>query len=372
MLKIRNILLISAIIFFIISSSGCEKDNIIKIGVAGPHSGDQAQSGISSKNAVMLAADNINEAGGILGKKIQIIAEDDVCKPEVAVNVASKLVSEGVVAVIGHICDDATAAALEVYNKNDIPLVSPSSTNSDLTLQNKDGFFFRTSPHDKAQAAILTKFIAGKQKASKVAIISDGGEKSRHLANLVGRELSSKGVLVVYRTEVKPGSDDYSGLISNLKNTAPDVVFYAGYYPEGTKLVIQIRKSNLHSVFISGDGLKDPSFLETAGKHAEGCYVSSTADISHNPAALAINKKLEARGQEPGTFGLQAHAGATAVFSAISKAQSIRGREIAGTLRTNKVSTALGTISFDQYGDITGSGYSVFQVVNGTFEPITW
>jgi branched-chain amino acid transport system substrate-binding protein len=370
--EIRNILLTIAILFFITAVSGCEKDKIIKIGVAGPHSGYMAESGIPPKDAVMLAADNINEAGGILGKKIQIIAEDDVCKPEVAVNVASKLVSEEVIAVIGHVCDDSTTAAFEIYRKNGIPLVSPSAIKLELTRDNKAGLFFRTLPHSNAQANLLVRFISNYLHANRVAVVHDGGENSIQLTRLVSEGLKNEKISVILETGIEPGSDDYTPLIEEISRSNPDAVFFGGYYPEGAKMISQARKKNIKTSFISGEGLKDDLFIKSAGNFAEGYYVSSPADLSKVPTALQVNEKLKARGQQPGAFGLQAHAGFTAIINAVRITKSTKGEDIARTLRNSSISTTLGTISFDQYGDITGSGFSMYQVKNGVFNPVDW
>ena len=371
-MKIRNILLALAMVFFIILGTGCEKDKAIKIGVAGPHSGDLAPYGIPPKNAVMLAADNINEKGGVLGRKVQIIAEDDVCKPEVATNVASKLVAEGVVAVIGHVCSGATIAAMGVYRENNIPVISPSATNPDLTLTGENPLFFRTIPHDAAQAILQAKFIAEYLKAKKVAVVHDKGDYGKGLATLVKEDLEKRGVEIVLFEGITPGAVDYSALIIKIAKENPDVVAFGGYHPEGSKIVTQARKKDIKAAFISGDGLKDPSFLKIAGEYAEGYYVSSPADISKIPATIEVTQQLEARGQQVGNFGLQAYAAATVLFNAIEKAKSTKGEDIGKMLRSETVSTTLGNISFDKNGDVVGSGFAIYQVRNGEFVPVEW
>ena len=371
-MKIRNILLAIALVFFIVLGSGCEKDKVIKIGVAGPHSGDLAPYGIPPKNAVMLAADKINEAGGVLGRKVQVIAEDDVCKPEVATNVAAKLVAEDVTAVIGHICSGATIAAMGVYRENNIPVISPSATAPDITLKGENPLFFRTIPHDAAQAILQAKFIAEYLKAKRVAVVHDKGDYGKGLATLVKEGLEKRGINIVLFEGITPGTLDYSALIRKIDSENPDVVAFGGYHPEGSKIVTQARKKGVKADFISGDGLKDPSFIKIGGKFTEGYYVSSPSDISNTPETIEVTEELKARDQQPGNFGLQAHAAATAVFNAIEKAGSTDGEEIGKMLRSESVSTTLGNISFDQYGDVVGSGFAIYQVRDGAFAEVDW
>ncbi len=139
------------------SEKGTSK-GAIKIGVAGPHSGDLASYGIPTTKAAELVVAEVNAKGGVLGRQIQLVIEDDVCKPEIATNTATKLVGDGVVAVIGHICSGATKAAMGIYKDSKIPAISPSATNPDLTQSGDYPNFFRTIASDDAQARLEVDF----------------------------------------------------------------------------------------------------------------------------------------------------------------------------------------------------------------------
>ena len=133
--------------------AGCaKKSDTIKIGVAGAHSGDLASYGIPSVHAAELVVEMFNAKGGVAGKNIELVVEDDQCKPEIATNTASKLVGEEVAAVIGHICSGATKAALGIYKDSGIVTISPSATNPPLTQSGDYPNFFRTIAPDDAQA----------------------------------------------------------------------------------------------------------------------------------------------------------------------------------------------------------------------------
>ncbi len=136
----------------------------IKIGVAGPHSGDLASYGIPASRAVDLYVKELNANGGIMGKQIEIIKSDDVCKPEIAVNTANKLVSEKVAFVLGHICSGATKAAMGTYKAANIPAMSPSATNPALTKSGDYPNFFRTIAPDDAQAKLAVDFTIEKTR----------------------------------------------------------------------------------------------------------------------------------------------------------------------------------------------------------------
>ena len=143
----------------------------IKIGIAGSHSGDLASYGLPTVKAAELVVKDVNAKGGLLGRKVELIIEDEACKPELATNAATKLVSGKVVAVIGHICSGATKAALRTYKDANIITISPSATSPELTLSGQYPNFFRTIAPDDAQAKLVTDFALKTLKLKKIAVI---------------------------------------------------------------------------------------------------------------------------------------------------------------------------------------------------------
>ncbi|MCP4690178.1 MAG: ABC transporter substrate-binding protein, partial [Desulfobacterales bacterium] len=132
-LGVKVMMAILGVVLMVALPGGALAADTIKIGVAGPHSGDLASYGIPTINAAKLVVKEINAKGGVLGKQVELIIEDDVCKPEVATNTATKLVGEKVNVVLGHICSGATKAALGIYSESKIVVMSPSATNPGLT-----------------------------------------------------------------------------------------------------------------------------------------------------------------------------------------------------------------------------------------------
>ncbi|OGG94262.1 MAG: branched chain amino acid ABC transporter substrate-binding protein [Candidatus Lambdaproteobacteria bacterium RIFOXYD2_FULL_50_16] len=339
----------------------------LKIGVAGSHSGDLAPYGLPAKHAVELAVSELNQKGGLLGRAVELIALDDVCKPETATNVASKMVSEKVVAVIGHICSSATKAALSIYREANILVISPSATSPELTLEHQNPLFFRTIPHDARQAILQAQFAVEALKVKTAAVVHDKGDYGKGLALLVEQELRARGVEVLLVEGVTPGAQDYSALIRKIGRANPDLIAYGGYHPEASKIVAQARKKGIKSLFISGDGIKDPSFLKIGRQHAEGYYATSPSDLSLHPLNQKVTDQLKAKGQVPGNFGLQAHAAFSALAHAIEEAKSTDPQKIKAELLRLTTQTTLGPISFDANGDLTGAGFAVYQVQKGEF-----
>jgi len=148
----------------------------IKLGVAGAQSGDLASYGLPTVKAAELVVAQYNAKGGINGKKVELLIEDDVCKPEVATNTATKLVTDGVDVVLGHICSGATKAALPIYKEAGVVVMSPSATNPGLTQSGDYPNFFRTIASDDAQAKTEVDFAINVIGAKKIAVVHDKGD----------------------------------------------------------------------------------------------------------------------------------------------------------------------------------------------------
>ena len=344
----------------------------IKLGVAGPHSGDLASYGIPTLRAAEMVVKEINAKGGILGKKVEILAEDDVCKPEVATNTATKLVSRGAHAVVGHICSGATKTALGIYQEAGIIAMSPAATNPELTKGGKYPKFFRTIAPDELQAKINVDFILTTLKAGKVAVLHDKGDYGKGFAEYAAKfiEESQKAKVVLFEG-VTPGAVDYSAVVNKIKQAGADAVIYGGYHPEAASIVAQMRKKNMKTPFSSDDGVKDATFIKVAGRYAEGVYASGPKDTTKNPlavAAIAAHKKQY--NTDPGAFFLNGYAAAQALLAAIEKAKSTNADAVVKALRTSPVDTPLGKIKFDARGEAIGVGFSMYQVKNGVYAEI--
>ncbi|HKL83170.1 MAG TPA: branched-chain amino acid ABC transporter substrate-binding protein [Desulfobacter sp.] len=345
-----------------------EAEQTIKLGVAGAHSGDLASYGLPSVNAAKLVVEKINANGGVLGQQVELLIEDDVCKPEVAGNTATKLISDGVDIVMGHICSGATKAALGIYKEANVVAMSPSATNPDLTLSGDYPNFFRTIPHDAKQAELQVKFATQTLKVKNVVILHDKGDYGKSQAELAKKYFEEAGVNVLLFEGVTPGAVDYSAIVTKLERQQPDLVVWGGYHPEASKIVTLMRKQRMDTLFIGADGVKDETFIKVAGEYAEGVYATGPKDISDNPMAkMAKEEHQNEFGSDPGAFFDAAYAATQALLNAIEKAGSTDYDKVINALRTEYVETPLGKIRFDENGDATGIGFSVYKVTNGQF-----
>ncbi len=344
-------------------------EDTIKFGVAGAHSGDLASYGLPSINAAELVIEKVNAAGGIDGKKVELLVEDDVCKPEVATNTATKLVSDGAQVVLGHICSGATKAALPIYKNAGVLVMSPSATNPALTQSGDYPNFFRTIAPDDAQAQVDVEFALGKLGYTKIAVVHDKGDYGKGFAEFAKKFLEESGKAEVVLFEgVTPGAVDYSAIVQKIKRSKAEAVMFGGYHPEAAKIISMMRKKRLDTDFISDDGVKDVTFIKVAGKNAEGAYASGPRDTTKNPLSMEAVAAHKAKyGSDPGAFFENAYSATLAMLNAIDKANSTDLEALKKALQTEKVDTPVGNIYFDERGDAIGVGFSVYQVQDGKF-----
>ncbi len=341
----------------------------IKLGVAGAQSGDLASYGLPTVKAAELVVAMYNAKGGINGKKVELLIEDDVCKPEVATNTATKLVTDGVHVVLGHICSGATKAALPIYKEAGVVVMSPSATNPGLTQSGDYPNFFRTIASDDAQAQTEVDFAINVIGAKKIAVVHDKGDYGKGLAEFAKKFIEESGKAEVVLFEgVTPGAVDYTAIVQKIKRKGADAVIFGGYHPEASKIVSMMKKKRLKITFISDDGVKDDTFIKVAGKNAEGVYASGPNDNSANPlSAAAIDAHKKEYKEDPGAFYENAYSAALALLNAIEKAGSTDMAAVVKALQTEEVDTPVGKIHFDARGDAVGVGFAMYVVKDGKY-----
>ena len=341
----------------------------IKLGVAGPHSGDLAPYGIPAMRAAQLVVKKINANGGINGKQVELLIQDDQCKPEIATNTATKLVTDGADVVLGHICSGATRAALGIYREANIPVMSPSATSPPLTQSGEYPNFFRTIASDDMQAELAVNFIIDKLGKTKIAVLHDKGDYGKGFAEFAKQfiEKSGKAEIVLFEG-VTPGAMDYSTIIQKVRREKAEVLLWGGYHPEASKLVSQMKRKRMKTVFVSDDGVKDDSFLKVAGEAADGAYMTGPLDLSSNPLNKDAIAEFKAEyGADPGAFFQEGYSAALALLNAIEKAGTTDYAKVVEALQTQYVDTPVGKIKFDKKGDAEGVGFTVYNVENGAF-----
>lgn len=362
---IRFFVLVLTLFCFI--SAGCRhKEEVIKVGLAGPMTGDQAKMGMDFKNGVELALEEWNTRGGVLGKKIVVKIADDQHDPKQAVSVANKLVNDGVAAVIGHFNSSASIPASDVYNRAGIPMITPASTNPQLTEKGYKNVF-RVCGRDDQQGKIGAVFVTGRLKVKKVAVIHDKTTYGQGLASEFRRFISDKADVVYYGGIVQ-GDKDFKAVLISIKQKGPELIYFGGIYPEAGLLVKEARELGINIPFMSGDGTIDPKFIEVAGlKAAEGTYLTFSPDPKNIPSAKTVIEKYEKKFGEIGPYSIYAYDAANILLTAIKEAGTTEGKRVNEKLHALDFSGTLCKVSFDEKGDVSVASYVVWVTKNGKF-----
>ena len=365
----KGILWLAATALTVALASPALAADTIKIGVQGAHSGDLASYGVPSLNAAKIVIDEANAKGGINGKKIELVAQDDQCKPELSTNAATKLISDKVRMVMGPICSGATNAALPMFESADIISISPTATTPALTLEGKHPLFLRTVANDNAQAQLTSSYIRDVLKAKKVAYLHDNGEYGKGFAEQNRKILENAGIETVLFEAVTPDAVDFSSVVRKLRRAKPDVLVFGGYQNTASKLVQQMRRDRVDTPLMGPDGVKDETFLKMTGKDSEGVLASYPKDTSSLEMYKKAREAHVARfGSEPGFGYYNAYAAMQAILRAIETAgENADTAKLLEALKTNSVDTPLGKLTFNKSGDAAGLGLSIYEVKGGKF-----
>ncbi len=317
-------------------SKGSQKE--IVIGEYGSLTGGIATFGISTKNGSELAFDEINKKGGVLGKQVKLLVEDDQSKPEEAGTVVTKLINQnGVCAVLGHVASSHSLAAAPICQSNQIPMISPSSTNPRVTQVGN--YIFRVCFIDPFQGAVMAKFAADTLKLKKVAILVDvRSDYSVGLQTFFRQQFRQLGGEVVVEQSYSQGDSDFRAQLTAIKAANPEAVYLPGYYTEVGTIVHQARELGITVPFLGGDGWDSPKLWEIGGAALNGCYFSdhySTDDP--NPAVQKFVADYKAKyGQTPDALAALAYDAARILADAIQKAGSTDGSKIRDALAATK------------------------------------
>jgi branched-chain amino acid transport system substrate-binding protein len=355
----KKLLLTGIALGAVIAFSGVASAQI-KLGVAGPITGPNAAFGAQLKNGVEQAVEDINAKGGVLGQKITVSVGDDVSDPKQGVSVANKFVGDGVKWVVGHFNSGVTNPASDVYQENGIVMVTPSATNPKITEKGMWNVF-RTCGRDDQQGAVAAAYIASTLKGKKVAVVHDKTTYGQGLADETKKAMNAKGVKEVLYEGVNTGEKDYSALISKIKTSGAEVVYWGGLHTEGGLIVRQMRDQGVKAVLMSGDGITSDEFATIGGPGVEGTLMTFPPDPRKRPEAKEIVSKFEAKKFNPEAYTLYSYAAVQILAQAAEMAKSTDPKKIAEAMHSGKpFKTVIGDIAYDKKGDITRPDYTMY------------
>ncbi|WP_018131583.1 branched-chain amino acid ABC transporter substrate-binding protein [Effusibacillus pohliae] len=351
------------------SGQGGASGSEILIGVQSPTTGSEAKMGKDINQAIQLAADEINAKGGINGKQIKLVFADDACDPQTATAAANKLVSQGVVAVVGGYCSGATLPASGVYHNAGIPMVVTAANSAKIPAQGYKEIFLinGTTLHQADKAA---DYMVNQLKAKRIAIVHDNSAFAKDLAESTKQAVQQKGGEVVAFEAVNPDEKDFTSLLTKLKAAKPDATYWTAYYAAGGLLIKQFKQLGVPGAIGVGDGANDKTLIDIAGKQAaEGTFVTTSPTPEFIPGAKSFIDSYKAKfKEEPGPYSALSYDGMRLLADAITRANSTDKAAIVKALQETKgFKTFGGDLSFKPDGTLEKSNFIVIQVKDGKF-----
>jgi branched-chain amino acid transport system substrate-binding protein len=332
----------------------------LKLGLSGPLTGGLAAFGDQAKRGVDQAVDDINQAGGILGQKITVAYGDDAADPKQGVSVANKFTGDGIRFVIGPFTSGVTMAASNVYLENGILEVTPSATNPMITDRGLWNVF-RTCGRDDQQGTVAGNYIVEHFREKKIAIVTDKTTYGQGIAAEVKRTINAAGLREVLNEGINVGDKDFSALVSKIKASGADLVYWGGVVPEGALLVRQMRDQGVVAPLMGGDGIATEDFASIAGPAAEGTLMTYGPDPRKRPEAKPVVDEFRAKGFEPESYTLYYYASVQVIQQGLEAAKTIDPKKVADQIHTGmKFKTVIGDLSFDKKGDVTRLDYVMY------------
>src|SRR6478609_3628200 len=332
----------------------------VKLGVEGPITGPNAAFGAQLKNGAEQAVADLNAKGGILGNKISVSFGDDVSDPKQGVSVANKFVADGVKFVVGAFNSGVTMPSSEVYQENGIVEITPASTNPQITERGMWNIF-RTCGRDDQQGAVAGAYILKHFKGKKIAVVHDKTTYGKGLADETVKALAKGNMKPVLYEGVNLGEKDFSALVSKIKASGADLVYWGGLHTEGGLIVRQMRDQGVKAPLMGGDGITSDEFATVGGPGVEGTLMTFAPDPRKRAEAKAIVEKFRANKFEPEAYTLYSYAAVEIIKQAAEQAKSLDPKKVAEVMHSGKkFKTVIGELGYDKKGDITRPDYVMY------------
>lgn len=352
---------------FVLVGARPARAETLKVGLLAPLTGPWASEGQEMKRNLELLTAEQNARGGLLGKKVELLVEDDGGDPRTASLAAQRLATQGVFAVVGTYGSAVTEATQSILDEAGVVQIANGSTAVRLTEKGLK-HFFRTCPRDDEQGRVAVEAIL-RSKPGRVAVLHDSSAYSKGLADEIVALLKKRGQAPVFFDALTPKEQDYSAILTKLKAASPEVVFFTGYYPEAGLLLKQKRQMGFLVPFLGGDAINNPDLVKIAGKEASVGFrflsppVPRDLDTAEARAYLSgYEKKF---GEAPSSiYGVLAGDGFRVIARAVEATRSTNADKLSEYLVSGLKDFAgyTGKIAFNAKGDRVGELYRVYQV----------
>lgn len=364
-----QLLALIVVMIFLLGSPGWSQDKQgdIKLGFIGPLTGPAASYGIAQMRAISLAVDEVNTAGGVNGKKLDVIFEDSQMDPNKSISAMKKLVDiDKVPVVIGETSTTATLAIADIAEQTKTVLFSPLASGAKIT--DAGDYIFRCSPSDAFQAVVAAKYVfdEGLREGAIVYTNDDWGSElqkafMKHFIDLGGTIMKADGVT--------PGTQNFRSVLVKIRSLRPDFVYIPLHNAEATIFLRQVKELRVPCRIIGADSFGDKSILKAARSTAEGVIFTMPAQPS-GAEYQAFAEKFRAKfNDEPTYYSAAAYDSFNVLVEAI-RISAPSGEQIKNALyKIKDYKGASGMIGFDKNGDVTTKEFSIIQIMKGEFVP---
>ncbi len=376
---------LSALVGFLaLGVTGCNKSaeqtaadgKVIKVGEFASLTGKEATFGISSHEGTLLAIEELNAAGGVLGKTFQLITEDDLSKAGEPATVVNKLISrDGVMAILGEVASSRSLEAAPICQQSQIPMISPSSTNPKVT--ETGDYIFRVCFIDPFQGTVMANFATKTLKAKKVAVFTDvKSDYSKGLAKFFKEGFTKAGGQIVAELDYNGGDKDFKAELTAIKAANPDAIFIPGYYTDVALICIQAKQLGFNNVpLFGGDGWESDQLVKIGQDAVEGTYFSThyapdvATEKSKNFVAAYQKRWKNSDGSPklPDAMAALGYDSAMLLADAIKRAGTTDGPKVRDMLAaTKEYDGVTGKTTINEHRDATKSAV-ILQVKDGKF-----
>ena len=344
----------------------------IKVGEYASLTGKEASFGQQSHKGLTLAIEELNASGGVLGKKLELITEDNQTKPGESATAVKKLISrDKVVALIGEVASGRSLEAAPIAQAAKIPMIAPAATNPKVTQTGN--YIFRVCFIDPFQGTVMAKFAQTDLKAKKVAVLSSvSNAYSVGLAKFFKETFTANGGIIVSEKNFSEGDKDFRAQLTAVKAAGADAVFVPSYYTEAALIARQARDLGINVPFFGGDGWVADQLLEIGGEALNGCYYSTHfSPENQDPVVQAFVKKFKARWgakENPDAFAALGYDAAYVLVDAIKRAGSTEGPKLRNALAaTMNFAGVTGVTNIDANRDASKPA-AIIAIKNGKLE----
>lgn len=375
--------------------SGSKSDSgstTLTIGVDAPLSGENSTTGLGIQYGVQIAVDDANKNNWVPGVKFKVKALDDKAQPATGQSNATAFTGDSnVVGAVGPLNSGVAQSMQQVFASANMVEISPSNTNPALT-QGKDWTttktrpyktYFRTATTDALQGAFAADYAYNGLKKKKAFVVDDKQTYGAGLAGIFNGAFKKLGGSIAGTDHVNTGDTDFSSLVTKIKNSGADLLYYGGQYDESEKITKQLKGAGVKIPLFGGDGMFATTYIQTAGKAAEGDLATSVGVPADTlPAAKQFIATYKAKGYKGdyGAYGAYAYDAATAIIKAVKAVKDANSDKLPASndLRSKVVDAVQksdfegisGKVAFDQYGDTTNKQLTVYQVTNGAWKAV--